>query len=318
MKMASIDGKRILVSGATGFVGANLVREALQKGAEIHVITRPNSNKWRLATVLDRIYEHCADISQYQQIDAEVRGVKPDIIFHTAAYGTNSHENNLQKMHDANVIGTANLLKAVKKLGFELFVNTGSSSEYGPKDTPMTENASVEPINEYGKSKAAATLLCQSCAQKYNLPIVTLRLFSPYGYFEDRQRLVPSVILSCLRRENPRISSTSFVRDFVFIEDVVAAYMSCDASSAVPGEVFNIGSGQQHTVGDVVNTIVQLTGANVTPERGHPQKWPREPPLWQADISKAREMLDWSPVYNLDRGLAATVDWFSTNAPLYE
>jgi nucleoside-diphosphate-sugar epimerase len=317
MKMASFD-KRILVSGATGFVGANLVREALEKGAEVHVITRPNSNKWRLASVLDSIYEHHADISQYRQIDAEVRNVKPDIVFHTAAYGTNPHENGLHKMYDSNVIGTANLLKAVKKLEFELFVNTGSSSEYGLKDTPMKENASLEPISEYGKSKAAATILCQSCAQKYNLPIVTLRLFSPYGYFEDRQRLIPSVALSCLRRENPKISSTSFVRDFVFIEDVLAAYMSCDALSAVPGEVFNIGSGQQHTVGDVVNTIIQLTGANVTPQRGHPQKWPHEPPLWQADISKAREMLDWSPSYDLHRGLAATVEWLSTNAPLYE
>jgi nucleoside-diphosphate-sugar epimerase len=316
--MASLNGKRILVSGATGFVGANLVREALEKGAEVHVITRPNSNKWRLASVLDGIYEHHADISQYPQIDAEVRNVKPDIIFHTAAYGTNPYENNLHKIYDANVIGTANLLKVVKKRGFELFVNTGSSSEYGPKDTPMKENASLEPITGYGKSKAAATLFCQSYARKYDLPIVTLRLFSPYGYFEDRQRLIPSVTLSCLRRENPKISSTSFVRDFVFIEDVVAAYMSCDASAAVPGEVFNIGSGQQHTVGDVVNTIVQLTGTNVTPERGHPQKWPNEPPMWQAAISKAKEMLDWSPVYDLDRGLAATVDWFSTNATLYE
>lgn len=316
--MASIEGKRLLVSGATGFVGANLVRGALEKGAETHIITRPNSNKWRLADVLDSIYEHRADISHYQQIDAVASNVKPDIIFHTAAYGTNPHENSLHKMHDANVIGTANLLKAVKKPGFELFVNTGSSSEYGPKDTPMKENASLGPVNDYGKSKAAATLYCQSFAHKHNLPIVTLRLFSPYGYFEDRQRLIPSVTLSCLRGENPDISSMSFVRDFVFIEDVLAAYMSCDALSAVPAEVFNIGSGQQHTVGDVVNTIVQLTGANVRPQRGHPQKWPNEPPLWQADTSKAKEMLDWSPAYDLDRGLAATVDWFTTNVTLYE
>ena len=126
------------------------------------------------------------------------------------------------------------------------------------------------------------------------------------------------VMLWCLRGENPKIASMSFVRDFVFIEDILDAHMSCDALSAVPGAVFNINSGEQHTVGDLVNPIIRLTGEKVTPRRGYPQKRPNEPPFWQADISKAKEMLDWKPAYDLHQGLAATIDWFSANVTLYE
>jgi nucleoside-diphosphate-sugar epimerase len=316
--MASLMGKRVLISGATGFVGANLVRMALRQGADVHIITRSDSNKWRLLDVLESVCEHRADISQKSQINTAVRKIRPDIIFHAAVYGGNPVETDLKALYETNVTGTTNLVRAATEPGFELFVNTGSSSEYGIKNAPITENAALAPVTDYGKSKAAATLYCQSCGKKYGHPIVTLRLFSPYGCYEDRRRLIPSVTLSCLKRENPKISSTHFVRDFVFIEDVLRVYENVAELAKFPGEIFNVGSGRQHTVGDVVSKIVELTEANVTPETGHAQRWPEEPAWWQADITKAQVMLHWTPAYNLDQGLAATIDWFSKNKSLYE
>ena len=106
----------------------------------------------------------------------------------------------------------------------DLLVNTGSSSEYGIKNSAMKESSLLEPVTEYGVSKAAATLFCQSYAVTENLPIVTLRLFSPYGRYEQKSRLVPSVILAALQKINPKISSRQFVRDFIFIDDVLDAY----------------------------------------------------------------------------------------------
>jgi nucleoside-diphosphate-sugar epimerase len=196
-------------------------------------------------------------------------------------------------------------------------VNTGSSSEYGIKDSAIHESALLEPVTEYGVSKAAATLFCQSYAAAYSLPIVTLRLFSPYGRYEQKSRLVPSVILDVLQKINPRISSRRFVRDFIYIDDVLEAYESALSLRKPSGEIFNIGSGRQYSVGDVADGIIKILGNEVTYETGIPQAWKNEPAFWQADIQKAKSELHWEPEYSLERGLAATVDWFKAHKGLY-
>jgi nucleoside-diphosphate-sugar epimerase len=166
-------------------------------------------------------------------------------------------------------------------------------------------------------SKAAATLFCQSYAAAYNLPVVTLRLFSPYGRYEQKSRLVPSVILAALQRINPKISSPGFVRDFVYIDDVLDAYESAIGLTNPSGEIFNIGLGQQHSVGEVVEEIIRILGNEVTYETGIPQAWKNEPAFWQADICKAKSELCWESKYSLERGLVATVNWFKEHEGLY-
>jgi nucleoside-diphosphate-sugar epimerase len=182
----------------------------------------------------------------------------------------------------------------------------------------MKENDVPEPHNNYGISKVASTLYCQSIAINENLPVITLRLFSPYGNYEDPTRLIPSVVLSCLKDENPKISSTTFVRDFIYVEDVIEAYTKIPIDGSIPCGIFNIGSGKQFSVGEIVNNIIQITKSNVTPIIGLPQKWPNEPELWQADISKAASMLNWIPKYDINTGLKMTVKWFENNLQYYQ
>jgi nucleoside-diphosphate-sugar epimerase len=315
--MASLKGKRLLITGATGFVGSNLVRMALKEGSDVHIITRTKSDKWRIDDVSTYITDYNSDLLDYKRLDNIVSIIRPDIIYHTATYGGKPNQRDTIRIVQTNLIGTINLIKACMKFSFDLFVNTGSSSEYGIKEKPMMEEDLLEPVNDYGVSKSAATQYCRAIAKTEELPIVTLRLFSPYGSYEGSTRLIPSVILSCLRRKKPRISSPNFVRDFVHIKDVLDAYEKLIDIPQLSGEILNIGSGKQCTIEEVANKIIELLGNCVELETGMAQRWPNEPKKWEADISKANDILAWKPKYDLENGLAETISWFEKNINRY-
>jgi len=311
--------RKILITGATGFVGANLTRHFLEKGADVSVFTRKMSDKWRIRDILNDISEYHVDLKNLHVLSKAIKKIKPNIIIHTAVYGGYSFQNDTTKIIEANFAGTVNLINASICAGFELFINTGSSSEYGIKSKPMKETDLPEPVSEYGVSKAAASAYCHAVARKEGMPIATLRLFSPYGYYEDRDRLVSSVILSCLRHINPKLSSPDSVRDFIFIEDVIDAYEKIiDNKDKVKNEIFNAGSGKQHTVREVVKNIVKLTGSKVKPEWGRVANLRNEPLRWQADISKAKRLLSWEPEYSLMQGLEKNINWFKKNISIYK
>jgi nucleoside-diphosphate-sugar epimerase len=315
--MASLKGKRVLITGATGFVGSNLVRMALKEGSDVHIITRTKSDKWRIDDVSTYITDYNSDLLDYKRLDDIVSIIRPDIIYHTATYGGKPNQRETIRIVQTNLIGTINLIKACMKFSFDLFVNTGSSSEYGIKEKPMMEEDLLEPVNDYGVSKSAATQYCRAIAKTEELPIVTLRLFSPYGSYEGSTRLIPSVILSCLRRNKPIISSPNFVRDFVHIKDVLDAYEKLIDIPQLSGEILNIGSGKQCTIEEVANKIIELLGNCVELETGMAQRWPNEPKKWEADISKANDILAWKPKYDLENGLAETISWFEKNINRY-
>jgi nucleoside-diphosphate-sugar epimerase len=314
--MASLKSKRVLITGSTGFIGANLARRAQREGAEVHTITRKTSDRWRIQGIPD-LNDHIADLSDYNSIEPIVLAVKPDILYHVAAFGGNPIQTDFRSIFKSNITGTANLLKACEKVGFDLFVNTGSSSEYGVKTQPMSERDHLEPVNDYGVSKAIAALFCRTVANKRDLSIVTLRLFSPYGSFEDKSRLIPSVIMACLRGEGPRITSSTFVRDFIYIDDVMDAYILLKDMAKIKGLILNIGTGTQHSVGEVCEQIQEITDCHIEPKEGNPQKWPNEPQRWQSDITLTKKILGWEPSYNLKQGLKASVKWFEENLELY-
>jgi nucleoside-diphosphate-sugar epimerase len=315
--MSSFRKKTILITGVTGFVGSNLLRRLCKSHADLHIIARESSNLWRIGDIVHDLKRYTPDLSDSASVQKVVHEIDPDIIYHLATYGGNSRQDNFRQIIESNFFGTVNLLNACKENGFDLFVNTGSSSEYGIKPVPMKETDLPEPRNNYGISKIASTLYCQSAALNENLPVITVRLFSPYGDYEDRSRLIPSVILSCLQGKNPEISSPEFVRDFIYIEDVIDMYERLPDSTLIPGDIFNAGSGKQHTVGEVVDTIIRITGNTVKPAAGLPQRWPNEPKCWQADMSKTTKALDWAPRFDLYTGMKKSVEWFENHQHLY-
>ena len=314
-----IKNKKVLISGVTGFVGANLLRRCVKDGAKVYIFTRPTSDKWRISDLKSCVKQYCVDLSDAQALKKCVDDIKPDIIFHIAVFGGRIDQSNIYTIMQTNFLGTVNLLNACMDVGFELFVNTGSSSEYGIKDSPMKEGDSLEPISDYGVSKAASTLYCQAIAKREKKPIVSLRLFSPYGYYEDKDRLIPSVILSCLNETTLQLSSPGHVRDFIFIDDVVDCYLKAvKYSDKITSEVLNVGFAKQHSIEEVVDNVMQLTGSKASPGWGEAINLRSEPKMWQADIARTQQVLDWKPSYDLNKGLKKTVDWFRKNSFLYK
>lgn len=304
--------KKILITGATGFIGANLVRYFLKRQASVSILIRKTSDKWRIQDIIKKVSAYSVDLLDSQKLSRAILHIRPEIIFHTAAYGGYIFQQHTKKILETNFIGTVNLVNACRNINFELFINTGSSSEYGIKSKAMAETDLLEPLTDYGLSKAAATLYCQALAKREKRPIVTLRLFSPYGYYEEPSRLILSVIKACLKGESPKLSSPNSVRDFIFIEDVVNAYVKAvENKDKAAGEIINIGYGKQVSINETVKSIIRLTGNTVQPEWESISNPRNEPVNWQADISKAGKKLDWQPKYDLERGLKKTIRWFT-------
>jgi nucleoside-diphosphate-sugar epimerase len=308
---------RVLVTGATGFVGASLTRRLVGSGWEIHILTRAISDRWRIADLLPQVTEHLADLRNGAAVEAIVSQVKPDTVCHFSTYGGFSSQRDTAAILETNLTGTVQLLAACERAGFKSFINIGSSSEYGIKSGPMRENDLLEPLDDYGVSKAAAALYCRSRALQNGLPTVTLRLFSPFGPWDDPQRLIPYLVKSYLRGESPQLANPRSVRDFVFIDDALDLICGLIERPAGPGEIFNAGSGRQHSVGEVVTLLEEML------RPAHPAKWgacqPRrqEPENWSADLSLVKEKRDWLPRTTMAEGLAKTVAWMKEHLAQY-
>jgi len=308
-RLAPYRNKRVLITGAAGFVGACLAWRLAGLGAEVHATLREQANTWRLEGLHGRIAEHPLDLRDVELATHVLRRVQPKIVFHCAAHGSYPFQRDTRAIIESNVIGTMNLLAALEGTDFECLVHTGSSSEYGLKGHPMAETDLLEPLGAYAVSKAACTLLCQSVARTSNQSLITLRLFSAYGFYEEPSRLIPYVIDCCLRGRDPILSAGTQVRDFIFIEDVVDACLIAGITRPVPSEIVNVGSGVQRTIREVVESIVELSGNRVTPRWDALPVRPLEPRRWVADTSKAKELFGWSPRRGLREGLAQTIAW---------
>jgi len=311
--------KNVLITGSGGFIGANFTYKFLDLGYNVHLIEKKESNLWRLKNLKDKIKINYINLKDYNKLEKFILKLKPQIILHFAAYGTYpKKQKDIKNTIDTNLLGTINLVNACSKIKFKCFINTGSSSEYGIKEKPMKENDLLEPNNLYGITKAAATMYCQNAARKLGLPIITVRPFAVYGYFEEKERLIPTVIKSCLMNKELKLSSPESVRDFIFIEDVIEAYLLAIKNiQKIKGEIFNLGTGKQSTIAEVVRIIKKITNSTIKSKYGETKIAQSEPKYWVTDISKIKNILNWQPKYNLEEGLRKNIEWFKENVPLY-
>jgi len=309
----------ILISGATGFVGANLTRYLVKEGFEVHIFVRKSSNLWRIEDILSQVKVHTVDLTDKRMVSSAVEEVKPEVIFHLATAGIYGgvHPDERSAI-ETNFIGTINLINGCNKIGYKCFVNTGSSSEYGRKEKPMNETDICEPNTLYGITKLASSLYAKNEGMKNGKPILTLRLFSPFGPYDDSRRLISYAILNSLRNKNLELSNPNSVRDYIFVEDVITAYLKCmEKAEDCKGEIFNIGSGIQRKVSEVINVIQEKTGSKLEPMWGKIAGRDYDPEVWQADITKARKYLNWYPKYTFTEGIERTVKWFKENISYY-
>jgi UDP-glucose 4-epimerase len=340
--------KRAFVTGASGFVGANLVRRLLRDGDEVHVLLRSEQNFWRLDEIQDDLRTHFADLRDSDQLRRLVGEVKPEWIFHLAAYGAYSWQTDLPAMIETNIVGTINLINACLTTSFEVLVNAGSSSEYGFKDHAPPETEFLEPNSHYAITKASATLFCRSIARARNVTqfssgrggspeppgrlrsiaptshmnnvrIPTLRLYSVYGPYEEPRRLIPALIVHGSHGQLPKLANPEVARDYVYIDDVTEAFVSAaKLQTSDPGAVFNVGTGTQRSLRDVVAIARRLMDISIDPLWGSMPNRHWDTEVWVADNTKIRQELQWQPRFRLEEGFRKTVEWFRQNPGLFE
>lgn len=322
MSLPSPKTKRVILTGGTGFVGANLARRLLRDGHEVHALVRPGHQPWRLEAIRAQSHLHEAHLEDAGKVDSIIRQIRPEWIFHLAAHGAYSSQTNLEQMVLTNIHGTMNLVSACLKSGFEAFVNTGSSSEYGFKAHPAAETTLLEPNSHYAVTKASATLFCRHTAQRERVPLTTLRLYSAFGPWEEPTRLMPALIVRGLQGQWPPLANPDTARDYVHVEDVAEAYLlAARFPSHVPGAIYNVGTGIQTTLRDVVEVARRALSIRSEPDWGSMRPRPWDTNCWVADSGLIRETLGWRPRFTFEDGFRQVLEWFHAHPevlPLYE
>ena len=306
--------KKVILTGGTGFVGSNLARRLLKLGHEVHLLVRPSFNPWRIQGVRDNIRVHELEFSDKTAVANAVNEIKPEWIFHLAAHGAYSWQKDVAEIFETNLMGTVHLLEACLKTGFESFIHTGSSSEYGFKDHAPAETEWVEPNSHYACAKVAATQYCRYTAQKEKANVVTLRLYSAYGPYEEPNRLIPTLIREGFQGKLPPLVNPETSRDYVHVDDVCSACIQAARKQAGEfGAVFNVGTGTQTTLSEVVQTVRGLMQLRVEPEWGSMPSRNWDTSIWVSDSEKIQQELGWIPAHTLESGLSDSIAWYRAN-----
>ena len=233
---------------------------------------------------------------------------------HTEAY---EHQDDVHAALETNLQATVVLLQTAMRIGFESFVHAGSSSEYGLKDHAPLENEGLEPNSYYAVMKSAATLFCAYVGATHKINVSTLRLYSVYGPYEEPMRLIPTIISHGFRRELPLLVARNVARDFIYIDDVTAAFTSV-ASSIKPleGKVFNVGTGNQTTIEEVVEQSRAEFGITEEPQWGlmPGRKW--DTTSWVADPSRLFNELGWCARVPFRSGFKKMIDWLAEDVEM--
>jgi nucleoside-diphosphate-sugar epimerase len=308
--------KRVILTGGTGFVGANLARRLLRDGHELHLLVRPNYQPWRIADIRSDLRLHELHLPDAEAVARVVSQIRPEWVFHLAVHGAYSWQTEWEQMVRTNIQGTMSLVFACLKTGFEAFVNTGSSSEYGFKDHAPAESEALAPNSHYAVTKAAATMFCCHIAQSRRVHLPTLRLYSVFGPYEDPGRLLPTLIMQGLKGKLPPLADPHVARDFVYVDDVVEAYLLA-ATVRTPewGSIYNVGTGVQTTLREAVavaREVMQIAAEpvwNAMPNR----TWDAN--VWVSDNRKIRAQLGWQPRSTFAEGFRLMLGWFRQGPP---
>ena len=310
---------RALVTGAAGFVGANLVRHLAAAGHDAIALIRSRAAAWRLEDLASEVQVLELDLRDTAAIARVLDETRPQWVFHLAAHGAYSWQTDLDAMIAVNVAATAALLEAARASGVQAFVNAGSSSEYGSKTHPPREDERLEPNSCYAVTKAAGSHLTALAAAQ-GLPAVTLRLYSIYGPWEEPGRLVPALVREATRGRLPPLVGPRTARDFVYVEDCCEALLRAALRGAPggPGATLNIGSGTQTRLEELVEVARGALGVTAEPQWGTMGQRGWDTEVWVSDPRVARELLDWNASTGLGDGFTRTAAWLRERPRLWE
>jgi UDP-glucose 4-epimerase len=300
------------VTGGAGFVGANLVHRLVTDGHEVHAILQPTTDTWRLDDLPD-MRRVVGDIADEADVDRAFVTARPDWIFHLAAHGAYSFQTNVVAMSRSNVVGMATILAAAERHGCTVLINTGTSSEYGDLDHAPGEQEPPRPNSDYAATKAAATWLCLR-ARGRGVPVTTLRLYSAYGPYEEERRLMPTLVRAALAGGWPPLADATVVRDYVYIDDVIDAYVAV-ASAPLQSPVYNVASGVQTSLAEIVEKAGTVFSIREAPVWGGYPKRAWDTRVWVGDPRLIQSELGWRATTTLTEGLTGIAKWLAVHPP---
>lgn len=313
MSTQTLSGRRVLVTGATGFLGTHLARALARAGAIVHGLRRDPSATTRLPC--DEIEWHTGDLTDLESLRAAARESAPGVVFNLAAYGTVFGQKDDELAYRVNVEGSWNLWRALEGIDCRL-VHVGTCAEYGVASGQVTEDHACRPTVFYPATKNASVVLLSTLGRQTGREVVSLRPFGPYGSADDPSRVVPSVIISLLKGEEVAVTGGEQLRDYAHVDDHVQALMLAAAAPlARNGAVYNVGGGKVVQLRELIETVARAVSPEAIARVRFGALPYRENELWEmcCDIGAARRELGYSPRVPLEEGVRATVEWYRAN-----
>ena len=299
---------RCLVTGATGHVGAYLTKRLLERGCEVAVLVRPESNLWRIADILDRVTLLRGALEDMEAVRVPLQEWQPALVFHLAWQGVTGAFRNDPAQITGNVSGSLALFEAVQRAGCRCWVGVGSQAEYGSVDGILTEELTARPVTAYGVAKLALGMLTEKLCAMTEMRFVWLRLLATYGPMDDARHLLPTVIEQLLNGERPALTPGEQRWDYLYIDDAAEAICRLALDSDAQG-IFNLGAGESHTVRAWVETARDLIDPALPLGFGDVPYRPDQVMRLQADIGKLASVTSWHPQIGMGEGLQRTIDW---------
>jgi dTDP-glucose 4,6-dehydratase len=324
--MIQLKGSDVLVTGASGFIGSHLVEALVHHGCKVRILvtydTGPNIGcvKFLSDEVREKIEIVVGDIKNADDVRTASNGVK--FIFHLAALvGIPYSYLHPRSVVETNLIGTLNVLMAGRENNVERIVHTSTSEVYGTAEyVPIDENHPLQGQSPYSASKIGADKIVESFYCSFNLPVTTMRPFNQYGPRQSARAVIPTIITQCLTQDVVRLGALHPTRDFTYVEDTADAFLKIATSEKAIGEVINIGTQKEISIGDLTKKIMSLVGKHIKivaeEERVRTEK--SEVYRLLCDNSKAKKLIGWEPSTSLDEGLEKTIQWISSRLDIYE
>jgi NAD dependent epimerase/dehydratase len=319
------EGKQVLVTGAGGFIGSQLVERLVAEGASVRAFVRYNSRgdagllRLTPKEVIQQVQIVAGDIRDADVIHKAVEGCH--MVFHLAALISipYSYQHPLE-VAEVNVMGTLNVLRACSDLKVARFIHTSTSEVYGTAQyVPIDECHPLQGQSPYSASKIGADKLAESFYCAYNLPVVTVRPFNTFGPRQSARAVIPAIITQALAQSVIRLGNLETTRDFTYVDDTVDGFVKAAEAPGVEGKTMNLGTGSEIKIGALVEKIICLTGSSAHIEVDAARLRPAESEVQRllSNNALARATLGWAPRTSLDDGLKQTVDWIKEHLHLY-